>query len=123
MAANDEVTYTDADEADVTRACSRKRAYPTEAIAKNAVTAIRDVSPYAQVQTYGCRRCGHWHVGGTPRSEQVEMEAGLVVDDSFDAERARRRRGGPRLGSRKASGDGYRRRQFRLHERHEVEYD
>lgn len=59
---------TDYDGADLVRTCTRKKGYPSEEIARKAVTSIREANPVADVRSYGCRRCGQWHVGRTPGS-------------------------------------------------------
>lgn len=59
---------TDFDGADVTRACTRKKAYPTEEIALMAVGSVHEADAQAEVRPYACRRCGAWHIGATPRA-------------------------------------------------------
>jgi hypothetical protein len=57
---------TDYDNADVIRSCARKKAYPTEAIARLSVSSIVSGDPTACVRPYQCRHCGLWHVGRSP---------------------------------------------------------
>ena len=54
--------------ADLARVCTRKKAYPTEAIARGAIATILRASPEAQVRPYACAHCGSWHVGASPQS-------------------------------------------------------
>jgi hypothetical protein len=64
------MTHTDSDSADVLWACTRKKAYPSEEIAKLGVASIVKGNPGAEVRPYACRRCGLWHVGATPMAER-----------------------------------------------------
>lgn len=89
------MTFQDFDDADTTRACTRKKAYPSEIHAKNSVTAIHRVSPAAEVRPYCCRRCGQWHVGGVPLAERRPDLEDADTRDEWAQEIARRRsRGG-----------------------------
>lgn len=118
MAVNDEIAHTDGDAADPARSCVRKRGYPSEAIARQAVQAVRRVNPSAQVRPYGCRHCGQWHVGGVPVAEQVYVAA-APLDDSFDAERDRRRRDHGGWVRRRPHGDYHGHRVPRRRDRYE----
>jgi len=64
------MTHTDSEDADTFWACVRKKAYPSEDIAKLSVAAIVRSQPLAETRAYACRRCGLWHVGATPPSER-----------------------------------------------------
>lgn len=48
--------------ADPIRACSRKKAYPTEQIAKSVARKVSDRSG-EPIVPYGCTMCGSWHIG------------------------------------------------------------
>lgn len=100
--------FTDTDEADVTRACTRKKGYPTEAVAQLSIGSIHHMNPTAEVRAYGCRHCGLWHVGGTPHDSRSAHGFATVLDDDDDdddLENARRRSPGkPR---RRRFGDRY----------------
>ncbi len=48
---------------DPRRSCYRKTAYPTEAIAADVSRRINAKTGIAPTRTYGCTRCGFWHVG------------------------------------------------------------
>lgn len=71
-----DVTHTDSDGADQTRACTRKKGYPSEQVARMAIGTIRTINPDAEVRAYGCRHCGQWHVGGSPGSSRVRADTG-----------------------------------------------
>jgi hypothetical protein len=95
--------------ADLTRSCTRKKAYPTEGIARGAVATILRASPEAQVRPYACAHCGAWHVGASPQSLPSEaiVESFSAPDraDPRDADRegfirARRRVAARRRGER-----------------------
>lgn len=42
--------------------CYRKRAFPTEALARRAATRAA-VERNVSLNTYGCKHCGFWHIG------------------------------------------------------------
>lgn len=84
------MTYTDHDGADPTRACTRKKAYPSEQVARLAIDTIRRVNPDAEVRPYACRNCGQWHVGATPVGARL-LSGDLT--EVRDAERIRDRIG------------------------------
>jgi len=67
------MTHIDSESSDTAWACARKKAYPSEEIAKLSVAAIVKSSPEAKVRAYACRRCGLWHVGATPASERKRL--------------------------------------------------
>lgn len=108
----DDVTYTDSDGADRSRACTRKKGYPSEEVARFAVATIRSMDPQAAVRVYGCRFCGQWHVGGTPRRDRFDADARGTVETapdstSFDTQRFRRTRGPGKSTRRRPAGEGY----------------
>lgn len=53
---------TTAEDASVQWSCNRKKAYPTEAIARSVARGVRERSG-AFVVAYACLHCGRWHVG------------------------------------------------------------
>ena len=91
------MTHIDSEDADTLWACARKKAYPSEDIAKLSVAAIVKSQPRAEVRAYACRRCGLWHVGATPAGERKA----LAFSDE-DAESPRQRSRPPR---RRSYGD------------------
>ena len=58
-----EVERTDRDDADTTMACTRKKAYPTMAIAKAVARGVNARDEGARCVAYACRRCGYHHIG------------------------------------------------------------
>ena len=67
---SEDVQHTDTESSDTHWACARKKAYPTEEIARLGVSSIVKINPRAEVRPYACRRCGLWHVGATPLAER-----------------------------------------------------
>lgn len=57
------------------QACTRKKGYPTEKIARNSAATIRESSPGARVVAYACTFCGCWHVGAEPGARDREVTA------------------------------------------------
>lgn len=90
---------TDYDNAHPVRSCTRKKAYPTEEIARSAVRSIREGSPDADVRAYACRSCGSWHVGASPGAVKTDADLDPLRPRRskrprrvpYDAERAARK--------------------------------
>lgn len=47
--------------------CARKKAYPTEKLAKQVANRMRE-NRGADVVAYACTRCGSYHIGRRPGS-------------------------------------------------------
>lgn len=48
--------------ADAIRACNRKKAYPTEDLAKKVARKVAEKSG-DDIIAYGCEYCGRYHIG------------------------------------------------------------
>lgn len=97
-----ETFHTDFDDADLTRTCTRKNGYPSQAFAKLAIASIHQRNPVASLRAYACRRCGLWHVGGVPRRD---TRFSAVLDPAALEEDLDRRRGRFRRSKRRVYGD------------------
>lgn len=53
--------------ADLRRACTRKKAYADEALAEKVARKVSEANG-ANVVAYGCTNCGAWHIGNAPRA-------------------------------------------------------
>ena len=87
--AKDVALRTDADDADLVWACTRKVAYPTNEIARSAASRVRARNPSSDVWAYACRRCGQYHIGGHAGAFRV---IAADIDLTEQARRERRRR-------------------------------
>jgi hypothetical protein len=59
--------HTNYPDADPQRACTRKKAYPDEKLAKRVARSINERDTTANVRAYGCTLCGSFHIGSAPR--------------------------------------------------------
>lgn len=95
------------DGADPAWSCRRKKAYPTEAVARRVAVSVLTAAGVS-LRPYACELCGMWHVGASPRrtvDARFATTTPDAVDDDHDDElsiRRRRRRAARTRGERGA---------------------